>query len=136
MKEQADQARVSAGNAEKSKPDSQPTLVDSSIEARSLDTPPNPEYPSGIFSIIIVGFPIFYGETFANIFGKSNINNLENQNIMGRTGKSMKHVAGKPGQPTAEDTELEEHADLPNSYCEILVSTLFHAFWGNSDILY
>jgi hypothetical protein len=46
----------------------------------------------------------------------------------------MKQIAGRPGQPTAEDTELEEHADLPNSYCEILVSTLLHAFRGNSDV--
>jgi hypothetical protein len=53
---------------------------------------------------------------------QSNINNLENQNVMGRTGRSMKQVVGRPGQPTAEDVELEEHADLPNSYCEIMVS--------------
>jgi hypothetical protein len=66
MKEQADQARVSAG---KSKPDMQPTPVDSPVEAQSLDTPPNPKYPSGVFSIIIVGLPVFHGETFVNIFG-------------------------------------------------------------------
>lgn len=37
----------------------------------------------------------------------------------------MKQIAGRPGQPTAEDAEMEEHADLPNSYCEIIVS-LYH----------
>jgi hypothetical protein len=62
MKERADRARGSAGSAEKRKPDMQPTSVDSPVEARSLDTPPNPKYPSGIFSIVIVGLPMFYGE--------------------------------------------------------------------------
>lgn len=34
----------------------------------------------------------------------------------------MKQIAGRPGQPTAEDAEVEEHSDLPSSYCEIMVS--------------
>lgn len=36
----------------------------------------------------------------------------------------MKEIAGKPGQPTAEDTEMETHGDLPSSYCEIMVFIL------------
>lgn len=57
MKEQADETRESAGSTEKSKPDMLPTVIDTPVEAQALDTPPNPNYHSGIFSIIIVGFP-------------------------------------------------------------------------------
>lgn len=54
MKEQADSARKAEVSEEKSKPDMEPTVVDSAVEAQALDTPPNPEYPSGVFSIVIV----------------------------------------------------------------------------------
>lgn len=111
MKDHADAKRAELssdgsanGVAEKGQPDMQPTIADSPEEAQTLDTPPDPAYPSGIFSIII-----------------QNINNLENQDLRGQKGKSMKEIEGKPGQPTAEDAEMEEHSDLPSSYCEIMV---------------
>lgn len=56
MKSQADRTRATEGCDEGSKPDKQPTIVDSSAEAQALDTPPNPKYPSGVFSIVIVCF--------------------------------------------------------------------------------
>ena len=135
MKEQADKSRDSAEHAEKSKPGMQPTVVDTPVEAQSLDTPPNPRYHSGIFSIIIVCLLRVLRRNVCLPPLQANINNLENQNVMGRTGRSMKHIAGRPGQPTAEDTELEEHADLPNSYCEIMVSTFCLTFPTHSDVL-
>lgn len=54
MKDQADEMRNAESHEEKSKPDMQPTVVDTPVEAQALDTPPNPNYPSGVFSIIIV----------------------------------------------------------------------------------
>lgn len=56
MKEEADQQRAGEASEEKSRPDMKPTVVDTPAEAQTLDTPPNLEYPSGIFSIVIVGY--------------------------------------------------------------------------------
>jgi hypothetical protein len=136
MKERADEVRRSAGSTEKSKPDMLPTAVDTPVETQALDTPPNPMYHSGIFSIVIVGlFDVFIMEHLLKPLPQSNINNLENQNVMGRMGRSMKQIAGRPGQPTADDTELEEHADLPNSYCEIIVSPPYSCRPRDIDVL-
>lgn len=111
MKERADAKRAELssnhGVAEKGEPDMQPTVADTPEESQTLDTPPDPKYPSGIFSIII-----------------QNINNLENQDLTGQKGKS---IQGKAGQPTAEDAEMETHDDLPSSYCEIMI---------NDDLIY
>ncbi|KZP31751.1 hypothetical protein FIBSPDRAFT_813379 [Athelia psychrophila] len=109
MKDAADATRAGL-NGEKAQPDMQPSAVDTPVEKQALDTPPDPAYPSGIFSIIV-----------------QNINNLENQNLIGAKGRNMKAIAGKPGQPTADDAELETHEDLPSSYCEIMI---------NDDLVY
>ncbi|KAF7968966.1 hypothetical protein HWV62_28761 [Athelia sp. TMB] len=110
MKDRADAARAREPDAEKQRPDMQATAVDTPVEAQALDTPPDPAFPSGVFSIIV-----------------QNINNLENQNLQGQKGRSMKAIQGKPGQPTADDAEMETHEDLPNSYCEIMI---------NDDLVY
>lgn len=57
MKEKADELRSNEEHQEKSTPDMQPTMVDTAVEAQALDTPPNPQFPSGVFSIIIVSRP-------------------------------------------------------------------------------
>ncbi|EIN09925.1 hypothetical protein PUNSTDRAFT_143315 [Punctularia strigosozonata HHB-11173 SS5] len=76
-----------------------PTVADSQDEADALKTPPDPEVPSGILSIII-----------------HQINNLERQDIKGNTGSRE----GQAGQDTTEAAEEGEH--LPNGYCEIIVN--------------
>ncbi|KAG8954346.1 hypothetical protein FRC03_011485 [Tulasnella sp. 419] len=63
-------------------------------------TAPDPEYPSGILSVVI-----------------HQINNLERQNLKGTTGKDRE---GTAGQDT--DEASEEGGNLPSSYVEILVN--------------
>ncbi|KAG8895983.1 hypothetical protein FRC00_006666, partial [Tulasnella sp. 408] len=63
-------------------------------------TPPDPEWPSGILSVIV-----------------HQINNLERQNLKGTTGQDRE---GQAGQDTDEPSE--EGSNLPSSYCEIVVN--------------
>ena len=71
------------------------TAADTSEEADATRTPPDPRYPSGIFSIVI-----------------HQINNLERQNL---TGKKGAHREGQAGQDTDDPSEAE--GNLPSS-CE------------------
>ncbi|KAH8101901.1 hypothetical protein BXZ70DRAFT_932402 [Cristinia sonorae] len=77
----------------------QATVADNQAETDALSTPPDPNIPSGILSVII-----------------HQINNLERQDIKGNTGDRE----GQAGQDTTEPTE--EGANLPNGYCEIIVN--------------
>ncbi|EJD51313.1 hypothetical protein AURDEDRAFT_159718 [Auricularia subglabra TFB-10046 SS5] len=70
-------------------------------------TPPDPEWPSGVLSVIV-----------------HQINNLERQNLKGTTG-SDKEREGRAGQDT--DEPGEQNANLPSAYCEIVV---------NDDLVY
>ncbi|KAK0239435.1 hypothetical protein EDD85DRAFT_821894 [Armillaria nabsnona] len=63
-------------------------------------TPPDPEYPSGILSVII-----------------HQINNLELQNLSGAGGKERE---GQAGQDTDEPSEQSDN--LPSAYCEIILN--------------
>lgn len=81
-----------------------PTSADTQEEADVLRTPPDPNVPSGILSVIV-----------------HQINNLERQDIKGKTGDGE----GQAGQDT--DEPAEEGKNLPNSYCEIIV---------NDDMIY
>ncbi|EPQ58830.1 hypothetical protein GLOTRDRAFT_54343 [Gloeophyllum trabeum ATCC 11539] len=76
-----------------------PTVADTQEEADALRTPPDPNIPSGILSVII-----------------HQINNLERQDIKGNTGSRE----GQGGQDTEE--AAEEGENLPNGYCEIIVN--------------
>ncbi|KIJ49556.1 hypothetical protein M422DRAFT_225382 [Sphaerobolus stellatus SS14] len=63
-------------------------------------TPPDPDYPSGILSIVI-----------------HQINNLERQNLGGASGKDRE---GQAGQDT--DDPSEQSSNLPSAYCEIIIN--------------
>lgn len=77
------------------------TAADTAEEADATRTPPDPRYPSGIFSIVI-----------------HQINGLERQNLKGKTGKDRE---GQAGQDT--DDPAEETGNLPSS-CEFGAWTL------------
>ncbi|KZV88102.1 hypothetical protein EXIGLDRAFT_839449 [Exidia glandulosa HHB12029] len=62
-------------------------------------TPPDPEWPSGVLSIVV-----------------HQINNLERQNLRGTNGDRE----GQAGQDTDEPSE--EGSNLPSAYCEIVVN--------------
>jgi len=74
--------------------------VDTPEEADVSRTPPDPNYPSGILSVIV-----------------HNINSLERQNLKGASGKSRE---GASGQDTDDPTEQE--GNLPSAYCEVIVN--------------
>ncbi|TFK47021.1 hypothetical protein OE88DRAFT_1666844 [Heliocybe sulcata] len=76
-----------------------PTVADSQEEADALMTPPDPNIPTGILSVII-----------------HQINNLERQDIKGNTGSRE----GQSGQDTEEPEE--EGENLPNGYCEVILN--------------
>ena len=63
-------------------------------------TPPDPEYPSGVLSVIV-----------------HQINNLERQNLRGTSGSDRE---GAAGQDTDEPSE--QSGNLPSSYCEIVIN--------------
>lgn len=63
-------------------------------------TPPDPDYPSGILSIVI-----------------HHISNLECQNLKGTSGKNRE---GQAGQDT--DAPTEQASNLPSAYCEIIIN--------------
>ncbi|GAA5923396.1 uncharacterized protein JCM15063_003634 [Sporobolomyces koalae] len=74
--------------------------VDTPEEADVSRTPPDPNYPSGVLSVIV-----------------HNILSLERQNLKGASGKSRE---GEAGQDT--DEAAEQGQNLPSSYCEIVVN--------------
>jgi hypothetical protein len=63
-------------------------------------TRPNPEWPSGVLSVII-----------------HQINNLERQNLKGTSGKDRE---GEAGQDTSEQSE--QSGNLPSGYGEIIIN--------------
>lgn len=63
-------------------------------------TPPDPDFPSGVLSIVI-----------------HQINNLERQNL---AGNSSKEREGQAGQDTDEPSEQSDN--LPSAYCEIILN--------------
>ncbi|KAG8993711.1 hypothetical protein FRB94_010453 [Tulasnella sp. JGI-2019a] len=63
-------------------------------------TPPDPEWPSGVLSVII-----------------HQINGLERQNLKGTTSKDRE---GKEGQDT--DDPADQGDNLPSAYCELVVN--------------
>ncbi|BGO94717.1 hypothetical protein NBRC10512_007335 [Rhodotorula toruloides] len=73
---------------------------DTPEEADVERTPPDPQYPSGILSVII-----------------NQIHSLERQNLTGASGKNRE---GQAGQDT--DEASEQNGNLPSSYCEIVVN--------------
>ncbi|GAA5990859.1 hypothetical protein JCM10908_000050 [Rhodotorula pacifica] len=72
---------------------------DTQEEADASRTPPDPQYPAGVLSVIV-----------HNIFG------LERQNLSGRKGNIRE---GQSGQDTDEPSEQD--SNLPSSYVEICV---------------
>ncbi|CEQ38684.1 SPOSA6832_00141, partial [Sporobolomyces salmonicolor] len=74
--------------------------TDTPEEADVQRTPPDPQYPAGVLSVIV-----------------HQINSLERQNLKGASGKSRE---GQAGQDT--DTPSEQGDNLPSSYCEIIVN--------------
>lgn len=74
--------------------------VDTPEEADVSRTPPDPNYPSGILSVVV-----------------HNILSLERQNLKGATGKSRE---GQSGQDT--DEASEQDSNLPSGYCELIVN--------------
>ena len=75
--------------------------LDSEVEFDTVHIPPDPDYPSGIISIVV-----------------HQIVNLEVQNPTGSYGR---HRLYMPGQETGESKE-EESKTLPSSYCCILLN--------------
>ncbi|GAA5997362.1 uncharacterized protein JCM10292_000204 [Rhodotorula paludigena] len=73
---------------------------DTPEEADVARTPPDPQYPSGILSVIV-----------------HHINNLERQNLSGAKGKNRE---GQAGQDTDEPSEQD--GSLPSAYAEIVVN--------------
>lgn len=71
---------------------------DTTEEADASRTPPDPQYPAGILSVIV-----------HNIFG------LERQQLSGRKGKIRE---GESGQDT--DDPSEQDGNIPSSYVEIV----------------
>lgn len=63
-------------------------------------TPPDPEWPSGVLSVVV-----------------HQINNLERQNLKGSTEKDRE---GREGQDTDEPSE--QGSNLPSAYCELVVN--------------
>lgn len=63
-------------------------------------TPPDPNYPSGILSVIV-----------------HHINNLERQNLKGASGANRE---GTAGQDTDEPSE--QGGNLPSGYCEVIIN--------------
>ncbi|GAA5997561.1 hypothetical protein JCM5350_005068 [Sporobolomyces pararoseus] len=74
--------------------------VDTPEEADVSRTPPDPNYPAGILSIMV-----------------NNILSLERQNLKGASGKSRE---GESGQDTDEASEQDQN--LPSAYCEFVVN--------------
>ncbi|GJJ06394.1 hypothetical protein Clacol_000585 [Clathrus columnatus] len=80
-----------------------PTAKDSAEDPSIPDVqkiPPDPNYPSGILSLVI-----------------HHISNLECQNLKGTSGKDRE---GQAGQDTDEPTE--QTSNLPSAYCEIIIN--------------
>lgn len=76
------------------------TAVDTAEEADVTRTPPDPQFPSGILSIVI-----------------HQINSLERQNLSGAKGKNREGQAGQDTDEAAEDAN-----NIPSAYCEIIVN--------------
>lgn len=74
--------------------------VDTTEETDVRRTPPDPKFASGVLSIIV-----------------HQINNLECQNLAGKSGNNRE---GQAGQDT--DNASEASGNLPSAYCEILVN--------------
>ena len=77
--------------------------LDNATEDAVAHTPPDPLWPSGVFSIVI-----------------HQIVNLELENIKGSTGKRRGREF-EPAKPAGESTE-EEGKKLPTSYCTIILN--------------
>ncbi|ORY73397.1 hypothetical protein BCR35DRAFT_148274 [Leucosporidium creatinivorum] len=76
------------------------TAVDTAEEADVTRTPPDPQYPSGVLSVII-----------------HQINSLERQNLSGAKGKNREGQAGQDTDDAAEDAN-----NIPSAYCEIILN--------------
>lgn len=73
--------------------------VDNEEEKDVYRTPPDPRFPAGVLSVMV-----------------HQINNLENKNLRGTTGR---HREGRPGQDTSEASEMDDN--IPSAYCEIII---------------
>lgn len=73
--------------------------IDTEEEADASRTPPDPNYPAGILSVIV-----------HNIFG------LERQNLSGRKGRIRE---GQSGQDTDDPSEQDDN--IPSAYVEIVL---------------
>ncbi|GAA6056005.1 hypothetical protein JCM3770_002138 [Rhodotorula araucariae] len=78
-------------------PESQP---DTAEEADVDRTPPDPQYPAGVLSVIV-----------------HHLSNLERQNLKGASGA---HREGSAGQDT--DAPSEQSGNLPSSYVELILN--------------